>query len=166
MPAQLRYDLRPGVTEPVVLMISRRQIEQADLQSVLDNMKLMTASREDAARYRGQMVLTVDGYNQDPRELLDIVEVRSFLRSFYTAWPEFGYFFNQVDESIKLLASAVCGKAYPGRGQVEVDLDKVGEFLLHGTNGIVTLFEKHGFPEKELDNALTGFAEYVRDLVD
>ena len=27
----------------------------------------------------GQMTLVVDGYNDDPRELVDIVEVRTFL---------------------------------------------------------------------------------------
>ncbi len=74
-----RIDLRKGVTDPVVLMISRRQVEQQDLASVLDALKLFTATREDAWRYRGQMSLVVDGYNHDPRDLVNIPEVRSLL---------------------------------------------------------------------------------------
>jgi hypothetical protein len=34
-----RFDLRPGVTEPVILMISRRQVESADVASVLSKLK-------------------------------------------------------------------------------------------------------------------------------
>lgn len=52
-----RIDLRPGVSEPVVLMISRREVEAADLTSVLSRLKAFPAVREDAWRYRGQMTL-------------------------------------------------------------------------------------------------------------
>lgn len=80
MAALPRLDLRPGVVEPVVLLISRREIGQADLASVLSRLKVFLATREDAWRYRGQMTLVVDGYNHDPRELVDIREVRTLLR--------------------------------------------------------------------------------------
>lgn len=43
-----RLDRRPGVAEPVVLMISRREVEAADLASVLSRLKVFRASREDA----------------------------------------------------------------------------------------------------------------------
>ena len=91
-------DLRPGVTEPVVLMISRREVQAADLASVLSRLKVFLATREDAWRYRGQMTLVVDGYNNDPRELVDIAEVRALLRGLETEWPYWAYFFNQVDD--------------------------------------------------------------------
>jgi hypothetical protein len=88
-----RLDLRKGVTDLVVLMISRRQVEQQDLASVLDALKLFTATREDAWRYRGQMSLVVDGYNHDPRDLVDIPEVRSLLKRLGAEWPYWGFFF-------------------------------------------------------------------------
>jgi len=82
-----RIDLRPGVSEPVVLMISRREVEAADLASVLSRLKVFLATREDAWLYRGQMTLVVDGYNNDPRELVDIPEVRALLRRLEAEWP-------------------------------------------------------------------------------
>jgi len=74
-----RIDLRRGVVEPVILMISRRQVEEHDVASVVSGLKLFTATREDAWRYRGQMSLVVDGYGEDERELVDIEQVRVFL---------------------------------------------------------------------------------------
>ena len=156
-----RLDLRPGVTEPVVLMISRRQVRSADIASVLKELKLFLATREDAWLYRGQMSLVVDGYNDDPRELVDIPEVRAFLRLLDAQWPYWAFFFNQVDDSIKLLGSCVCGANYPGRGAVEIDGAKLGDFLRRGFDGMNSIFDKHGFPEKELELMSRGLLEVI-----
>ena len=162
MPASSpRIDLRPGVTEPVVLMISRRQVEDRDIESVLFSLKPFLATREDAWLYRGQMVLSVDGYNEDPRELVDIQEVRAFLRELEQRWPYWAYFFNQVDDSVKLLASCVCGTSFPGRGAVEIDALKLSNFLHRAFAGINSIFDKHGFPESELESMSRGLAEVI-----
>lgn len=49
-----RIDLRPGVHDPVVLMISRRQVEHGDVDSVIKGLRPFTATREDAWLYRGR----------------------------------------------------------------------------------------------------------------
>ena len=67
MAASPRIDLRPGVTQPVVLMLSRRQIKACDVASVVAELKPFLATREDAWLYRGQMARTLDRYNHDPR---------------------------------------------------------------------------------------------------
>ena len=161
MPATPRFDLRPGVTEPVVLIISRRQVEQHDVASVLNELKPLLATREDTWLYRGQMSLVVDGYNDDPRELVDVAEVRAFLRAFERQWPYWAFFFNQVDDSIQILGSCVCGASYPGRGAVEMDATKLRDFLLRGFAGMNSLFEKHGFPESELEVMSRGVIEVI-----
>jgi len=76
-----RIDLRPGIRDPVVLMISRRQVEEPDLASVLKGLRPFTATREDAWLYRGQMSLVVSGYEDDPREIVDIPQARLFLKN-------------------------------------------------------------------------------------
>ena len=159
---QPRIDLRPGVTEPVVLLISRREVEQVDLASVLARLKVFRATREDAWLYRGQMSLVVDGYNSDPRELVDIPEVRNLLRRLEAAWPYWAYFFNQVDDSIKLLLSCAAGKAFLGGGAVEMDPELVGQVLGHGFGGMNLIFEEHGFPEADLEAQSHGLVEVLQ----
>ncbi|HAL37829.1 MAG TPA: hypothetical protein DCP03_06795 [Polaromonas sp.] len=154
-------DLRPGITEPVIIMISRRQVESNDMASVVNELKILLASREDCWLYRGQVSLVVDGYEDDPRELVDIPEVRAFLRDFTVQWPYWAFFFNQVDDSIILLGSCVCGKSYPGGGTVEMDVDKIKQFLLDGFEGMNALFDKHGFPEAELESMSRGLIEVM-----
>ena len=84
-----------------------------------------------------------------------------FLRAFEREWPYWAFFFNQVDDSIKILMSCACGAAFPGDGAVEIDADKLGDFLLRGFAGINALFEKHGFPENELKIMSQGVVQVV-----
>ena len=164
MPNRPALDLRPGITDPVMIVISRRQVEEADLDSVMANLRLLSATREDVRRYRGQAVLTVDGYNDDNRELVDIASVRALLKSMYQSWPYFAFFLNQVDDSIKLLASCACGAEYLGGGAVRMDAGKLGEFMHTGFDGINIMCEKHGFSEQELEVTVEGFAQYMNYL--
>src|ERR1017187_9114758 len=121
MPTTQRFDLRPGLKDLVVLLISRRAVEAMDIDSVTKSLGILLATREDVAFYRGQMALVLDGWDEDPRALVDIPQVRTFLRAFNDAWPYWAYFFNQVDDSIMILGSCVCGSNYPGNGTVEID---------------------------------------------
>ena len=162
MPSSPRLDLRPGVSEPVVLLISRREVEQADLPSVLSRLKVFLATREDAWLYRGQMTLVVDDYNHDPRELVDIPEVRTLLRRLEAEWPYWAFFFNQVDDSIKLLLSCVAGSRYLGNGAVEMDADLVAAAMARAFGGMNAVFERFDFPEDELELMSRGFAEVLQ----
>ncbi|MDI1270515.1 MAG: hypothetical protein PSV40_15615 [Polaromonas sp.] len=156
-----RLDLRRGVTEPVVLVISRRQVETGDIASVLTELKPFLATREDAWLYRGQMVLVVDGYNEDTRELVDIADVRAFLQGLEREWPYWAFFFNQLDDSLIIFLSCLCGAHFPDGGAVEMDLDKLQEILMRGFDGMNSIFEKHGFPEYELEAMSRGLMEVI-----
>jgi hypothetical protein len=142
-------------------MISRREVEAGDLDSVLSRLKVFRANREDTWRYRGQMTLVVDGYNNDSRELVDIPEVRQLLRLFEAAWPFWAFFFNQVDDSIKLLLSCAAGASFPGRGAVEMDAERVAQALAHGFGGMNLIFDENGFPESELEAMSRGLLEVL-----
>jgi hypothetical protein len=107
------------------------------------------------------MTLVVDGYNDEQRELIDIPEVRAFLKLLNERWPYWGYFFNQVDDSIKLLGCCVCGTNFPGAGAIEIDGTKLVEFLRQGFGGLNLIFEKFGFPESELKIIGDGLLEVI-----
>lgn len=161
MPNLPRIDLRRGVVEPVILMISRRQVEEHDVASVVAGLKLFTATREDAWRYRGQMSLVVDGYGEDERELVDIEQVRVFLCAMELQWPYWAFFLNQVDDSLKILGSCVCGVSFPGGGAVEIDRRALLQFLQRGLDGLNMLFDKHDFAEQELEWMSRGLVDVL-----
>ena len=109
-------------------------------------------------------MLSVDGYNDDSRELVDILEVRTFLCELEQQWPCWAFFFNQVDDSVKLLASCVCGTSFPGNGAVEIEVSELGDFLNRAFAGMNSIFDKHGFPESELESMSRGLAEVIEQV--
>jgi hypothetical protein len=151
MPSLSRFDLRPGLTEPVLLLISRQAIESGNVGVIAQRLRLLTASREDTWRYRSQVCLVIDGYHDDRRALVDVPQVRAFIRKLNKVWPYWAYFLNHADESIKIYLSCLCGAAYPGGGAVEIDLELLKQTLLTGFNALNGLYESNGFSEQELE---------------
>ncbi len=142
-------------------MLSRREVEAADVLPVVSRLHTLLSTPEAIWHYRGQMALVIDGYIDDPRELVDIGEVRAFLRGLDRHWPYWAFFFNQVDDSIKLLASCLCGSFYPGGGVVEIDAMELGKFLTRGLAAMNSLFNDHSFPEDELEAMSKGVIEVI-----
>ena len=56
-----RLDLRPGMTEPVFVMFSRREVEPADPSASVLRLNALFNTQETIWRYRGQVALVVDG---------------------------------------------------------------------------------------------------------
>lgn len=78
------------------------------------------------------------------------------------SWPHLTYFFNQVDDSIKLLLSCVGGSRFLGRGAVEMDADLVAVALARGFGGMNMIFDRFGFPEDELEKMSNGLVEVLQ----
>ena len=83
------------------------------------------------------------------------------MAQFSVAWPYWSFFFNQIDDSIILLASCYCGAAFPGDGAVEIDAHRLGVFLQLGFDAMNTIFDEHRFPEHELEAMSRGVLEVI-----
>ena len=84
------------------------------------------------------------------------------MRGLESSWPHWAYFFNQVDDSIKLLLSCVAGSRFLGRGAVEMDADLVAAALGRAFGGMNLIFDRYGFPEDELEQMSNGLVEVLQ----
>ncbi len=92
----------------LVLLVTRQQIESGRYASVLEQLYVMCDKRESVLRYRESMVLQVSGYDEDPRELPEIPEVRQFFARLNQEWPHWQWFIARGMGSIALLFSLLC----------------------------------------------------------
>lgn len=145
------FDLRPGLSDPVVFVISRQQVEALDLDEPLDFLHSLvpTAHPHHAWAYKGRLSLVIAGYETDPRELFEIPEVCRYLRALDEQWPFWLFFFNQVDDSIKLIALCLASSIEVVPGAAHIDPDGLRRFLERGFTAVNYLFESYGFPETE-----------------
>jgi len=145
-------------------MIGRSAVEQNDVAAVLGQLRLLGATREDCWLFRGQLSIAFDGYEMDPRELIEIPEVRAFVASLHAVWPYWAFFLNQLDHTINLWAACLCGDAFPGAGQVQIDVQKLKALLIQGFEGMTELFVRHDFPEKALFVQSEGLASMINEI--
>ncbi len=110
-------------------MSSRRQAETGDVGEPLEFLRRLTAEKATALEYSGRISLVVDGYNEDPRELFEIPEVRAYCQRLDQEWPYWFFFLSQADESIKMLESCLCDTIEVMPGVKSVDMEQLGRSL-------------------------------------
>lgn len=114
------------------------------------------------------LLLTIEGYNDDPRELHEIEEVRAFYRKLKNSWPEM-LLYLQCDESMLVIFacnmnSMRCFRGLkPGKAQVVVDYDEIAQFLRRETRQLRQLMKGYGFTENEIDARVANIYRVLTD---
>lgn len=158
--------LRSAVKDPVILLISREAVDACDVERVFkSSIRYLMASREDVILYRQQTSVVFEGWDEDPRELVDVPEVRAFVNAMTVRWPEWAFFFNQVDPSIGLWTSCMAGSSFPGGGAVEIDVHLLKEVIERALVGMNALYDLHDLSERELEIQSLGFIEVIQQMV-
>lgn len=97
-------------TEPaiIVLAITRKEVESGSIASTLEHLHTLTDTRENALLYRESLVFQVGGYDDDPRELTEIPEVRAFFHHLAAEWPHWLWFLARGCGAVVLLLALLC----------------------------------------------------------
>ena len=144
----------------IVLDISRGEIESGNIASVLERLHILTDSAENARRYRESLVFQVRGYDDDPRELPEIVEVRAFFRRVASEWPHWLWFLHRGVGTIGLLMALLCRvrtiRGSPGSFGTEFEsLSELQTTLLDLLARGNALFDAYGISETEAAESAT-----------
>lgn len=102
----------------VVYQFSRSKVERGDFSHFLGLYgleKLPTGRR--LREMMNTVTFTVDGFDNDPREIYSIPEVRRFYAAFHDAWPYWLYFCNLDSEEFHMMV--LC--CLPSIAAVKVD---------------------------------------------
>lgn len=148
-------------TDPAVLilMITRAEIEAMQLGSALERLHVMTDSGENVRRYRASVMFQVDGYEDDPRELPEIPEVRAYFMALVQAWPHFLWFAHRGVGAIGLLLALLCQvriiRSQDGSYGTEfASTEEVKTTLLDLLNRGLVLFNTYGITSQEVDDTI------------
>ena len=155
--------LRPGISEPIFLMFSRRQVETCDIDEPLQFLCRIAASSSEALKYCGRISLIVDGYNDDPRELYEIPEVRTFISRIDKQWPYWFFFLSQADDSIRLLESCLSDAIEVMPGVASIDLKQMEQTLARHFGAMNRLCEALGVPEEKADEISGGIISFIHN---
>jgi hypothetical protein len=127
--AMPRQDLRPGLAEPVYLIVSRAQVETGDATQPLRWLHSLSSDPRTARAFMGRVSVIVEGYDDDPRELFEIAQVRAFVGQLDEQWPYWFFFLSQMDDSIKLIESCLCETIEVVPGVASFDFEQLERYL-------------------------------------
>jgi hypothetical protein len=88
----------------IFVAISRDEIEAGNCEGIQMLLKWLTASDEMIKKCRNKLMITIFGYDNDPRELFQIDEVRKWMQTALGIFKYWGYFLT-MDKSLRHLSS-------------------------------------------------------------
>lgn len=141
----------------VIYQFSREKVERCDFSHFL------ALYRSDKLpqglplkRIMGRLVLCIEGYDVDPREVYLIDEVRRFYAALHAAWPYWLYFCDLHQDSLKtaVLCCLQTFTAFKVDGRtscaVEYDLLELVRFIAHDLPLMNEMCERAGMTELEI----------------
>lgn len=146
--------LATGAPPLIVLQFDRREIEEALIGSAID--RLMSLS-DDAAHVRklaNTCQLMMSGYDDDPRELYEIPEVRAFFRRIGYEWCGWLHFLEKYGTSLQVLLSLLVDMRVEHRDDGNVtagvnDTFQLRHVLTRLFDGMNALYAMHNIPAEQ-----------------
>lgn len=86
-PARLMAQIHEKNFKSVKFIIDRKSIEEMDFESILPSLMVYVSSRENLIQFWAKVDISVFGYDDDPRELFFIPEVRAYLKELNNLFP-------------------------------------------------------------------------------
>jgi len=124
----------PVKDQQVIVVCDPTAIIAGDISEVLTALKSLSSDRSSAMSAEGAVTLVFHGYDDDPRELESIPEVRAWFARLFEAWPYWSFFASRIDQTVPLVLSlllsgeAVAGE--PGMVGWSFDLNELKPLLL------------------------------------
>ena len=145
------------MSQIIIYRFTHQEVLNADCRHFLNRFGPRRLPRgQPLAAQMNTMAFLLAGFDEDPRELHSIPEVRRFYRSFYEAWPHWLYFCNI--ESDGLLIMVLC--CLPSLRITQVDQksmvaveyshQELLNFLRRGFGPMNDLCERAGMSERQI----------------
>ena len=144
----------PAKDQQIIVVCDSAAVSAGDISRVLLSLQSLTRDRASALSAEGAVTLIFNGYDNDPRELEAIPEVREWFATLFRAWPYWSFFANRTDQTVALIITLLL----PGEQIVGEEPGLVGwSFELEALRPL--LLEMFGF-----QNALIESLEIGEDV--
>ena len=132
----------------VMIGIGRDKVESNDISLALSTLADLFADPNTVRRLQGRVSLLFEGYDDDPREVYEIPEVRRFCATLDRRFPYWLYFLTTIQDSLKVVTFCLVRVKVLRPGQIWVDTDDLERFLLSHLSSMNTVFDRYSLGEK------------------
>ena len=155
--------LKESGADSLSVLIDRRDVERVDVSPTLAILSQLLRDRETVIKFRGGLDIGFAGYDEDPREVHEIEEVRIFLRALDSKFPFWFYFINLYGDTLVVILLGLC--RYTRRGDSKFDIDQSDQerfFVEHGA-AVTWLFQKYDLDENDYEPLAMQIKAYLEN---
>lgn len=136
--------------EHIHFIIARKDVKSLDVTSIRKFFDRIRSTKELAYHCQGKVEISFHGYDDDPRELYEIPEMRQYVPVLVAALPELFFFAYTGERAQTLRAVALCLASVEIRSRtpnqynkipVEVTTKEIGDFLYSHFPGLNEMTE-------------------------
>ena len=136
-----------------ILKVSRADVERRDIVPTILELAPLLAP-ENVRRFHRKVSMFIDGYDDDPRDLYAIDEVRSWVQLLDVAFPFWFYFLSLGPESsLRWLPFCLCRFEQVQGGKM-IDESELEPFVARRLWAMAQLCSIHSVPEVEAKRAV------------
>ncbi len=111
------------------IIISRAEVENNDLSQTLTQLNYLIMDKGTLERFHQRLDIGISGYDNDKRELFEIVEVRKYLQEVDSKFPYWFYLLNNLHCSSLHLITYSCIDCKIVNGKIHYDTISMQNFL-------------------------------------
>lgn len=153
--------LKESGADSLSVLIDRRDVERVDVSPTLAILSRLLRDRETVTKFRGRLDIGFAGYDEDPREVHEIEEVRTFLRALDSKFPFWFYFVNLYSDTLVVILLTLCRYTRTEDGRFDIDQsDQERFFVEHGT-AVTWLFQNYDLDENEYEPLAMQIKSYL-----
>jgi hypothetical protein len=148
-----------GRAGPLVLAATRQDVEAGELEPIARLLLPLTIP-ETARQAKGRVLFGIKGYEDDPRQLWEIPEVRRWMRQLDAVFPFWFYFLDTGPRStLSFVAFSLC--AYEEEpGGPRIPPEELHRFLGEHFRAMNRMFEMTGETAEENDARTTAIDRF------
>lgn len=140
--------------DTIVVVTTKEEVDSSDFGKIVE---FYDSILLDAINFENKLFIMIEGYDDDPRELYEIEEVRNYFSVLDKLFPYWFYFLAKDVEKSKsplglvtsLLVPIVCIHSVSQRKDIEFDMVQLSEFLKNHFHYLNELTDNLGLSDEE-----------------
>ncbi len=144
------------------VIVRRRDVEKANIEPTLKVLRALEADSETTHRCQNSVTLSLQGFDDDPRGVFEIQEVRKFVKELNTKWFSWFFFMTKEVDISPLAAILLCLCRYTKSpfGLFIPDCDDSKWFMRNFFGALNALCEIHNLSKEQNEASIQHVAEY------
>lgn len=89
--------------DPLIVVVSRKEVDELNVEPALSTLRQIMASQPSAKTFMEKVDIAFHGYDQDPRELFEVDEIRAYVHKLDEQFPYWLFFLSKYHLGLQCL---------------------------------------------------------------